>query len=285
VTDPDLLVRNISDTAMWAAAYRAAETERPDALFRDPFARRLAGARGQKIAQKLTFKDSWAWVTRTYVFDRYLTAQIEAGADMVVNLAAGLDARPFRMALPARLVWVEIDLPDLLAHKEESLRNEKPACVLERIPLDLADRSARQEVFARLGRRAKRAVVVTEGLMIYLTAEEAGALADDLAAIPGFRTWALDLVSPGLLRMLRKKMSADLDRAGAPLKFGPPEGPPFFIPHGWRPVEVASLARTADRLGRLSVLMRLLAKLPESTGAQGSRPWGGVCLLENGGAG
>ena len=163
---------------------------------------------------------------------------------------------------------------------EEILRNEKPACTVERIPLDLADRAARQIVFERLGRRAKRALILTEGLIIYLTAEEAGALADDLAAAPGFRHWALDLVSPGLLKMLQKKMGADLDRAGAPLKFGPPEGPGFFAPHRWTPVEVASLARTADRLSLLSVWMRILAKLPESSGAQGSRPWGGVCLFE-----
>jgi methyltransferase (TIGR00027 family) len=282
VTSPDLLVRNISDTAMWAAAYRARETERPGALFLDPFAKRLAGQRGQQIADKLTFKDAWAWVTRTYLFDRLIAAEVAAGADMVVNLAAGLDARPFRMALPEELAWVEIDLPDLLDYKQEVLRNEKPACSVERIRLDLADRGARQAVFERLGRRAKRALVLTEGLMIYLTAEEAGALADDLATPPGFRRWALDLVSPGLLKMLRKKMGADLDRAGAPLKFGPPEGPGFFAPHGWRPVEVASLAKTADRLGLLSVWMRILAKLPESSGAQGSRPWGGVCLLEKG---
>ena len=282
MTAPELLVRNISDTAMWAAAYRARETERPGGLFRDPFAKRLAGPRGEQIANKLTFKDSWAWVTRTYLFDRFIAAEVAAGADMVVNLAAGLDARPYRMALPERLAWVEIDLPDLLAHKEEILRNEKPACSVERVRLDLADRDARQDVFERLGRRAKRALVLTEGLIIYLTAEEAGALADDLAAAPGFRRWALDLVSPGLLKMLRKKMGADLDRAGAPLKFGPPEGPGFFAPHGWRPVEVASLAKTADRLGLLSLWMRILAKLPESSGAQGSRPWGGVCLLEKG---
>lgn len=282
VTEPDLLVRNISDTALWAAAYRARETESPDPLFRDPFARKLSGARGEQIAEKLTFKDSWAWVARTHVYDRYITTEVERGADLVVNLAAGLDARPYRMALPGRLVWVEIDLPDLLAYKEEALRDAKPSCAVERIALDLADRTARQSVFERLGGRAKQALVVTEGLLIYLTAEENGALADDLAAPPAFRRWALDLVSPGLLRMVRKKMSAELDRAGAPLKFGPPEGPGFFEPHGWRPVEVASLLQTARTLDRLSPWMRILAMLPESSGAQGSRPWGGVCLLERG---
>ena len=47
------LIRNISDTACWAAIYRARETDRPDALFRDPFARRLAGTRGEQIADTI----------------------------------------------------------------------------------------------------------------------------------------------------------------------------------------------------------------------------------------
>lgn len=44
-------IRHISDTALWAAVYRARETDRKDALFRDPFARRLAGERGEQIAR------------------------------------------------------------------------------------------------------------------------------------------------------------------------------------------------------------------------------------------
>ena len=39
--------RNISDTARWVAVYRAIESERPDAWFRDPLAKRLAGERGE----------------------------------------------------------------------------------------------------------------------------------------------------------------------------------------------------------------------------------------------
>ena len=44
---------SISDTALWVAVYRARETDRPDALFRDPLAYRLAGTRGEQIAQKI----------------------------------------------------------------------------------------------------------------------------------------------------------------------------------------------------------------------------------------
>jgi O-methyltransferase involved in polyketide biosynthesis len=57
-------IRNISDTAIWAARYRARETERKGALFRGPFARRLAGERGDRIAVTMHAHDEheWAWV-------------------------------------------------------------------------------------------------------------------------------------------------------------------------------------------------------------------------------
>src|SRR3989454_9467594 len=85
------LIRNISDTARWAAVYRARETDRRDALFRDPFARRLAGTRGEQIADSLPFgnRATWAWVTRTYLFDQFIAEQVHQGVDMVINLAAG----------------------------------------------------------------------------------------------------------------------------------------------------------------------------------------------------
>jgi O-methyltransferase involved in polyketide biosynthesis len=42
---------------------------------------------------------------------------VQQGTDMVINLAAGLDSRPYRMQLPALLRWVEVDLPDMLNYK------------------------------------------------------------------------------------------------------------------------------------------------------------------------
>ena len=145
-------VRHISDTARWAAVYRARETERKNPLFRDPFARRLAGERGEQIAKATPFheKHSWSWVTRTYLFDRIIREQVAQGADMVVNLAAGLDARPYRMQLPSSLKWIEVDLPEILAYKEELLKLEKPACKLERVRLDLSNAEIRRSLLGRL---------------------------------------------------------------------------------------------------------------------------------------
>jgi methyltransferase (TIGR00027 family) len=278
---PEPIIRNISDTALWAAVYRARESERPDALVKDPLARRLAGARGEQIAAALPFgeRQAWTWATRTYLFDGYIREQVKEGADMVVNLAAGLDTRPYRMDLPSSLLWVEVDLPDLLDYKEEVLKSESPRCRLERVRLDISNRDARCALFAELGARAKKALIVTEGLIIYLTAEQVGELARDLAGPSSFERWALDLASPGLLRLLQNELQPRLTEGGAKLQFGPKEGPLFFVPYGWKPLEVHALLKTAARLRRLSLFMRLLALLPASNGEQGSRPWAGICLL------
>ena len=68
------LIRNISDTARWVAAYRAMETERPDALFHDPYARRLAGEKGAEIADAMPFqgKTMWPFTMRTYLIDEFI---------------------------------------------------------------------------------------------------------------------------------------------------------------------------------------------------------------------
>jgi len=277
-----MAVRNISDTARWAAVFRANETLRPDALFRDPYAARLAGTLGVDIANTLPEGNSyaWAWVARTYLFDQFILREIEQGADMVMNLAAGLDARPYRMQLPAKLQWVEIDLPEILTYKEGILSGEKPTCRLERIRLDLSDVNGRKLVFAKLAARARKIIVLTEGLLIYLESDQVVALAKDLVEYQQFQRWILDMHSPGLLRLMQRTTGKQLSQVGAPFKFGPAEGTQFLEPFGWRAVEVQGLLKTAARFKRPPFVLRLVSLLPEKKGPQGSRPWSGVCLFE-----
>jgi methyltransferase (TIGR00027 family) len=277
------LVRNISDTALLAAIYRARETERPDAVFRDPFARRLAGERGDQIAKSMPFSErgTWAWIARTYAYDEFIKQQVREGVDMVVNLAAGLDARPYRMNLPASLHWIEVDLPGILDYKEEILRGEKPACILDRVRLDLSDLAVRRQLFAALGGSAKSVLIITEGLLIYFSRDEVASLAQDLAAVPAFHHWIIDIASPGLLKMLQKGMGPQISEGNAEFKFAPEEGPKFFTAHGWDVVDVRSTLKTAARLKRLTFWMRLFSLLPDSQDKQGSRPWSGICLLRN----
>lgn len=276
-TEP--LVRDVSDTARWVAYFRALETRRPDALFCDPYAERLAGARGFEIANTLPDgnKHEWAWMARTYLFDQFVSREIQAGADLVLNLAAGLDARPYRMDLPSGMLWVEVDLPGLIAHKEEVLADERPKCRLERIALDLSDQKARRELFARVNELGSKVVVMSEGLLIYLTNEEVGSLAQDLGSCSHFRSWIVDLTSPGQLRLMQRTTGKQLEEAGAPFKFGPPEGQNFFVPYGWEPRDVQGMLKTAAQFNRPP--KELLALLPEPKGLPGNYPWTGVCLL------
>jgi methyltransferase (TIGR00027 family) len=277
----DPLIRDISDTARWVAMYRAQETERDDAVFRDPFARALAGERGEQIAASVPVGDSdtWPFVVRTYLFDRFVTRLVNHGVELVVNLAAGLDTRPYRMALPPSLRWVEVDQPDILDYKEAVLGDARPVCALERVRLDLSNDDARRGLFARLGRSASRIAILSEGFLLYLMPHEVASLARDLAGPPSFHHWVVDLVSPGVLEILKERAGEAMSQAGAPFLFAPPEGPPFFTPHGWTPAEVKSMLKAGAKLGRLPLAMRVFAALPESPGAQGSRPWSAVCLL------
>lgn len=277
------VVRNVSDTARWVAAYRAREHERPDALFHDQYARLLAGERGEQIAQTLGPKgrNEWAFIARTVAYDRYISQAIRNGADTVLNLAAGLDTRPYRMDLPSSLRWIEVDLPGIIDEKEDLLRNAIPRCKLERVRLDLSDVTARRELFARVGAASRNTLVVTEGLVAYFDDSEVAAFADDLAGPQSFRRWIVDIMSPGLLRMLQRQLKQHLHDGTAPLKFAPANGVAFFEPHGWRACEVKSSVKEAWRIKRGPLLIRLVAWLPDSDPRNpGSRPWSGFTLLE-----
>src|SRR5262249_54338087 len=196
--------------------YRARESDRPDAVFRDPFARTLAGERGEQIANAMPYfgDNAWSVLARTHLFDRYVKRLVEAGVDLIVNLAAGLDTRPYRMQLPAALRWVEVDLPEILDYKARILEGATPTCALERVPLDLDNADARRGLFDRLGRSASHAAVLSEGLLIYLMASEVGALGWDLGRPPSFRHWIVDIVSPGLIETLKDRGGGHMIAAG-----------------------------------------------------------------------
>ncbi len=245
-------IRSVSDTAHWVAMYRAAESARPDALFRDPWAERLAGARGRAILDAMPQGRRWSWpmVVRTAVMDEIILREVASGADTVVNLAAGLDMRPFRLALPPALRWVEIDLPEILAEKTAVVGRETARCALERIAADLADVSARRDALARATAGAKRTLVVAEGLLVYLEPAAVAALAGDLAALPSAEAWLIDLASPQLLEWMRRQWGRQVEMGAATFRFAPEAGTAFFEPHGWHEREFRSSMAEAERLHR-----------------------------------
>ncbi len=234
-------IRNVSDTALWVAIYRAMESERRDAIFHDPYARRLGGARGETIVREMPQGTAMSWplVVRTAVMDEIVNRCVREGAKTVLNLAAGLDARPYRMDLPADLRWIHVDMPDMVAYFREQMAGETPRCRIEFVAADLRGTDVRRAVFADAAKEAPT-LVITEGLLIYLEADDVAALARDLHDIAKARWWLSDLASPALLKQLEKSWSPQVRAGNAPFLFGPRENTAFFAPHGWRENEFRS---------------------------------------------
>ncbi len=235
----DIPLRDVSDTALWVAMYRALESDRPDALFHDPFARRLAGARGEAILASIPKARSMAWpmIVRTAVMDEIIMRLVRQGVRTVVNLAAGLDARAYRLDLPRDLWWFDADLPGMVAYRAEHLADAAATCRHEDVAVDLRQTSGRAELFARLPADGQPALVITEGLLVYLTREQVAELAGQLQAVPQLRWWVIDLASPLLLKMLARTWQPSLQAANAPMQFAPEESTAFFEPFGWWEVE------------------------------------------------
>lgn len=279
-------IENVSDTARWVAVYRAMETERPDAIFRDPFAARLAGEKGRGIVETMPRGRQMAWpmIVRTALFDEIILDRIRSGgADTVLNLAAGLDARPWRMPLPPTLRWIDVDLPGILDYKTSMLANEKPACRYDAVRLDLADEARRRALFSQVGGESRRTLVVSEGLLIYLEPAHVASLADDLHAQASFQWWLFDIASPRLLTMMSKMWGKNVQAADAQFKFAPAEDTKFFEPHGWHEVVYRAMFDEAMRLKRTmrgAWFWKLLGMLAPKKRREEFKRFSGIVLLE-----
>lgn len=245
-------IRNVSDTALWTAMYRAFESERDDPLFVDPHARRLAGARGAAIVRTLPHGHSMAWamVVRTVLIDEMVQACVAQGARTVLNLGCGLDTRAYRLDLPPRLRWLDIDLPGMVAYRRSLLRDEAAACDHADVAADVGESRALAEVLALARASAAPVLVVTEGLLVYLERAQVDRLARDLHAEPLTRWWLADLIAPLLLQTVGRRWQPLLTAACAPLRFAPADGASFFAPLGWREAELRSIWDESLRLHR-----------------------------------
>lgn len=273
----------ISDTANWVAYHRAVESARPDAVFNDPLAERLAGQTGRDIVARAPkpLKNGWPVIARTVAIDDLVRMAVAGGCDGVLNLAAGLDTRPYRLDLPRSLPWIEADLPGLIAEKQRLLAGETPRCALERVAVDLADEAARAAFLDRVTAGRHRVLVITEGLLMYLDEPTVRALSADLIKRPAVAWWVFDALSPAVRDLFMTEMAGIL--SAAPMHFAPENGVAFFEDLGWRVKAVRSAAEDAYRLHRLPWLMTLIMALPlpqPDPRRLGNARWGGVVCLE-----
>jgi len=264
------------------AYMRAVESARPDALFHDPFALGLAGSLGESIANQIGGIDLVAGsiAVRTAVLDRLITTMVvQNGIDLVLNIGSGLDSRPWRLTLPDEVHWVDVDLPALVAHKAEVLSGERPLCRYSAFAADILHPGQRAAVIAA-HRDAKRMMVVTEGLLVYLHPNQVEALARDLHRQTTCQWWLTDLVGPRALHVLNEIWAPRL--RAATFQFGMPNSVDYFGRLGWREEAFHSAQEEARRLKRAPRqpwLVRLFQHLAADSFREEIRRAAGVAAL------
>jgi methyltransferase (TIGR00027 family) len=260
-------------TAILVAGARATESARPDRLFDDTFARAFveaASAASPAVAEALARGpaddevnqariDSIA--VRTRFCDDYLLGATRSGCRQVVLLAAGLDARAFRLPWPAGVRLWEVDMPEVFAFKEQVLAHcgATPLCERTVVTADL--RVDWLHTLADAGFNPDQPTAwLIEGLLMYLDEAERDFLLDRVGRVSsaGSRL-ALDHRA-GFFSPPRITSSDDTsgDRAAArfaALEAAAPSDPSLTAPkewlsgHGWR-AKVAEPATLFARHGR-----------------------------------
>lgn len=185
------IATSVGTTAVMVAAVRAIETDKPDPLIRDPYAKILVSNAGTGVWETMLDESILARVesldpetlmifdhmrsyqaVRTHFFDAYFGAAVAAGIRQVVILASGLDSRAYRLDWPAGTTVYEIDQPKVLAYKSATLvqHGVTPSAERHEVPIDL-----RQDWPAALRGEGFNPAVPTawlaEGLLMYLPAD------------------------------------------------------------------------------------------------------------------
>jgi len=209
VSMPDGQITHVSDTALLVAACRAIETADRDGWIRDPFAARLAGERGMAMLQSMPHPEMMRFgmaVRTRFIDELLLDALASHPIATVLSMGCGLDTRPWRLDLPAGLHWIEVDFADMLDYKESLLSVETPRCRRERLTADLNDAAQRSALYASTG--PHRALMITEGLLMYLPAATVEALAEEAPRHSGIARWMTDITSTSF----EKAINMDLRR-------------------------------------------------------------------------
>jgi methyltransferase (TIGR00027 family) len=277
-----MVIETISDTSRWMAYVRAMESKRSDALFRDRFALHLAGEAGEAIARDVGDVEFIAQsiAVRTAVLDEMILDTLNArAADLVLNLGAGLDARPWRLELPRGLRWVDVDFPHVLEFKASVIAREPANCEYESLAANILEPAARDRALQHCS-AAKRVLVVSEGLLVYLSPAQVSGIARALHAQAPIEWWLTDLIGPRALRMLQQVWGARF--AGAEFRFGPDDSVEFFQRLGWREASFRSTQVESERLHRsppTSLLARMMLWLASDSFREELRRLSGVALL------
>jgi methyltransferase (TIGR00027 family) len=246
-------------TSRWMAAARARESQRLDCLVYDPLAAALAGPEGFAWLEHMERAQPWGGsalyvVVRTRFFDDFLLrASWDAGARQVVLLAAGMDARAFRLGWPPGTRLYELDQPEVIDAKDAvaSSAGAHPTCERRAIGVDLGRPSWSEALMSAGYEAQERSVWLAEGLLFYMTEAAARALLGgaSVLAAPRSRLGA-DLVNRDLRASpVMWPLLGTFSRRGAPGRFGTNDPEALFAEHGWQ-AEVTQPGEREANYGR-----------------------------------
>ncbi|MBI3228387.1 MAG: class I SAM-dependent methyltransferase [Mycolicibacterium cosmeticum] len=204
-TDSWDLASSVGATATMVAAARALATAESDAIINDPYAADLVRAVGMDFFTRLVDGDvevpndeaaggirliTDTMAVRTRFFDDFFVTAGDTAIRQAVILASGLDTRPYRLAWPAGTVVYEIDQPEVIAFKSQSMAalGASPSAERRTVAIDLREdwpTALRQAGFDASAPSAWSA----EGLLMYLPPEAQDRLFDEITALsaPGSR--------------------------------------------------------------------------------------------------
>ncbi|MGX7674444.1 class I SAM-dependent methyltransferase [Plantactinospora sp. DSM 117369] len=274
---------DISYTAQWTAAVRALENERSDGLFRDEYARHLAEPRGFELLERYQgagVSDFVAVRTR-YIDDALARILAETGIRQVVLLANGMDVRTHRLDWPAGTTVYEVDHGPLLDEKQARLAKlaAEPRVPTVPIKADLAGDWLEVLKSGGFG-PAERTLWIAEGLLFFLTEEQAGRLLETVAgACPSGSRLVVDMTSAALLRHpMTQSFLRRLREDGTPWQFGTDEPERFLAAHGWVVQDLRQPGEPGAGEGRwpYAVAPRQARGVPRSwliSAATADRPW------------
>ncbi|OBG89015.1 methyltransferase [Mycobacterium sp. NS-7484] len=243
----------VADTGVLVAAIRAAENSRPDRLFTDPFAEKLAGESGQRMLADAVAvsgdKSTLQIVVRTRFWDEALLNAVPPVRQVVI-LAAGLDARAYRLAWPDGTTVYELDQPAVIAAKAEALAGDQPRCRRVGIGVDLTE-DWTDTLRANGFDPDAPTVWLMEGLLQYLDESAVHALFErvDALSAPG-SALLYDIVGKVLLdSVMLAAVREQMSRNGAPWLFGTDSPEQLCEPLGWSAV-VTDVAEPGNKWNR-----------------------------------
>lgn len=238
----------VERTALLTTALRAAETRRPDRLYTDPYAARLAGDIGPDLLAEVveaTFPPHRRRTLpstpdynaiRTRFFDDYLQdAARDPLTTQIVLAPAGMDSRAHRLDWPDRVSWFEVDRPSVLAYKDDRLGDAEPRVRHHKVAVDLTDPDWPDRLQDAGYDPTVPSTWLLEGLLYYIPEPDVHRILEQVSAVcaPGSRI-AADVVNAAALTLPSMRGLLEVFAGwGCPWLFGTDEPEALFDAYGF----------------------------------------------------